>query len=228
MALTMTGPEWATCEDVKQMAGFLATGSVCTLRKARLFAAACCRWPRVRRFLTDARSRESVEAGEAFADGAIGEAELANAHERARGVNLAADFLKRAAASAAWCCSAPNAWGRHPIPNLSSALWSIPRGAIECYPRKARVQGSRELAGLCRCVIGNSFDAVPFSPTWRTDTVLALARLMYDGREFSAMPILADALQDAGCDSDDILTHCRGGGPHARGCWVVDLVLGKE
>ena len=47
-------------------------------------------------------------------------------------------------------------------------------------------------------------------------------------REFSAMPILADAIQDAGCDSDDILSHCRGEGPHVRGCWVVDLVLGKE
>ena len=51
---------------------------------------------------------------------------------------------------------------------------------------------------------------------------------MYDARDFSAMPILADALQDAGCDSDDILNHCRSGGVHVRGCWVVDLVLGKE
>jgi hypothetical protein len=51
---------------------------------------------------------------------------------------------------------------------------------------------------------------------------------MYDSREFSAMPILADALQDAGCDSHDILDHCRGPGPHVRGCWVVDLVLAKE
>ena len=49
-----------------------------------------------------------------------------------------------------------------------------------------------------------------------------------EAREFGAMPILADALQDAGCDSDDILDHCRGDGPHVRGCWVVDLVLGKE
>ena len=62
---------------------------------------------------------------------------------------------------------------------------------------------------------------------WRTSTVLALARGMYESRDFGAMPILADALQDAGCDSDDILNHCRGPGPHVRGCWVVDLVLGK-
>ncbi len=56
---------------------------------------------------------------------------------------------------------------------------------------------------------------------------MSLARQMYESRDFSVMPILADALQDASCDSDDILTHCRSGGPHVRGCWAVDLVLGK-
>ena len=60
------------------------------------------------------------------------------------------------------------------------------------------------------------------------DTAVALARQMYESRDFSAMPILADALQDAGCDNEDILSHCRSDGPHVRGCWVVDLVLGKE
>ncbi|MDY3557619.1 hypothetical protein R5W23_000146 [Gemmata sp. JC673] len=65
-------------------------------------------------------------------------------------------------------------------------------------------------------------------PEWRTETVLALAREMYESRDFSAMPILADALQDAGCNNEDVLNHCRGPGPHVRGCWVVDLLLGKE
>jgi hypothetical protein len=51
---------------------------------------------------------------------------------------------------------------------------------------------------------------------------------MYESRDFGAMPILVDALQEAGCESEDILAHCRGPGPHVRGCWVVDLVLGKE
>ena len=50
---------------------------------------------------------------------------------------------------------------------------------------------------------------------------------MYDSRDFSAMPILADALQDAGCGSADVLNHCREPGAHVRGCWVVDLVMGK-
>jgi hypothetical protein len=69
---------------------------------------------------------------------------------------------------------------------------------------------------------------VNIDPRWRTPTVLALAQQLNGGRDFSAMPILADALQDAGCDNDDILAHCRCSGQHVRGCWVVDLVLGKE
>jgi hypothetical protein len=81
---------------------------------------------------------------------------------------------------------------------------------------------------LVRDIFGNPFRRVVFSSEWRTDTVVSLAKQMYDSRDFGAMPILADALQDAGCDSDDILSHCRGDGPHVRGCWVVDLVLGKE
>jgi hypothetical protein len=73
------------------------------------------------------------------------------------------------------------------------------------------------------------FPAAPFSSEWRTDTAVSLARTMYEAREFSAMPILADALQDAGCDNDDVLSHCRDANQaHVRGCWVVDLVLGKE
>jgi hypothetical protein len=92
------------------------------------------------------------------------------------------------------------------------------------------VQAMREWrvqADLLREIFGNPFRPVPFDAAWRTPTAVALAGQMYESRDFSAMPILADALQDAVCDSDDILGHCRGPGPHVRGCWVVDLVLGK-
>jgi hypothetical protein len=82
-------------------------------------------------------------------------------------------------------------------------------------------------AALVRDVFGNPFRPVAFHRSWRTDTAVSLARTMYEERDFSAMPILADALQDAGCDNDDTLNHCRGNGPHVRGCWAVDLVLGK-
>jgi hypothetical protein len=78
-------------------------------------------------------------------------------------------------------------------------------------------------------LLGNPFRPAALAPEWRTDTVVVLARQMYESREFSAMPILADALQDAGCDSTDVLDHCRdAAATHICGCWVVDLVLGKE
>jgi hypothetical protein len=62
---------------------------------------------------------------------------------------------------------------------------------------------------------------------WNHGTVPAIARRVYDERTFHDLPILADALEDAGCTDSDILAHCRGQGPHVRGCWVVDLLLGK-
>jgi hypothetical protein len=83
------------------------------------------------------------------------------------------------------------------------------------------------LGALVRCVFGNPCRPVAHDPSGLAITVLALARHMYDSRDFSAMPILADALQDAGCDNPDVLAHCRGGGPHVRGDEVVDLLFGK-
>ena len=65
-------------------------------------------------------------------------------------------------------------------------------------------------------------------PSWRTSTALAIAQGIYDDRAFDRLPILADALQDAGCENDDILNHLRCDGPHVKGCWALDLVLGKE
>ena len=81
---------------------------------------------------------------------------------------------------------------------------------------------------LLRDIFGNPFRPVAFSPEWRTDTALALANQVYDNRDFAAMPILADALEDAGCACADILDHCRSSGRHVRGCWVVDLVTGRH
>ncbi len=82
---------------------------------------------------------------------------------------------------------------------------------------------------LVEDIFGNPFHPVSFDPAWGTDTVVAIAQGMYESRDFSAMPILADALQDAGCEKAAILTHCRDASQsHVRGCWVVDLVLGKS
>jgi hypothetical protein len=68
----------------------------------------------------------------------------------------------------------------------------------------------------------------PIEPAWRTAEVVRLAEGIYEERAYERMPILADALLDAGCADERLLDHCRGEGPHLRGCWVVDLFLGKE
>ena len=81
---------------------------------------------------------------------------------------------------------------------------------------------------LFRDIVPNPFDPVAFHPAWRTRDVVGLCQAMTASGDFAAMPILADALQDAGCDDERVLGHCRGDGPHARGCWVVDALLGHE
>lgn len=84
-------------------------------------------------------------------------------------------------------------------------------------------------ARTIRDIFGDPFRPVRFDLQWRTATAVALARQAYSDNEFALLPILADALQDAGCESDDILNHCRDlSVTHVRGCWVVDLVLGKS
>jgi hypothetical protein len=82
-----------------------------------------------------------------------------------------------------------------------------------------------------RDIFGNPFRPVTTDPawlTWNDGTARKLAQTIYDERRFELLPILADALEESGCDNADILTHCRGPGPHVHGCWVVDLLLGKE
>jgi hypothetical protein len=82
-------------------------------------------------------------------------------------------------------------------------------------------------AGLVRDCFGNPFRPVTLDPSWLTSTVVSLAEGIYADRAFDRLPILADALQDAGCDNPEVLDHCRAPGPHVRGCWVVDLILGN-
>jgi hypothetical protein len=113
------------------------------------------------------------------------------------------------------------------------AAWRVRRHAVS----QASANTTKQLdkaekswqAIVLRDLYGNPFRPISFSPEWRTSTAVALAQQMYESRDFSAMPILADALQEAGCDNDDILNHCRdASATHVRGCWVVDLVLDKS
>ena len=83
-------------------------------------------------------------------------------------------------------------------------------------------------ADAYRDLIANPFVSIEWKPDWRTSTVLDLARTIYDRRAFELMPILSDALLDAGCDHQMIQEHCRCGRPHARGCWVLDAIIGRS
>ena len=99
---------------------------------------------------------------------------------------------------------------------------------------KALTAGA-ELAGLLREVLGNPFRPVSLDPSWRTADVLSLAQAAYEERTLPAgtleparLALLADALEDADCDNEEILGHLRGEGPHVRGCYALDLVLGRS
>jgi hypothetical protein len=109
--------------------------------------------------------------------------------------------------------------------NADVGLWT--GGTVdEIVPRmirRYRIHPSHYI----RDIFGNPFRPKDFDPSWLTSTVISLAAQMYDSQDFSALPILADALRDAGCENEDILNHCRQPGEHMRGCWCVDLALGK-
>lgn len=82
-----------------------------------------------------------------------------------------------------------------------------------------------DLADLVRCVFGSPYRRAEFAAGWRTEAVVGIATAIYADRVFGNLPVLADALEDAGCADAAILDHCRHPGPHARGCWVVDAIL---
>jgi hypothetical protein len=131
----------------------------------------------------------------------------------------------------------PGGWGQllHHLVALDaySAAYGVASAArwSDHPPQPGRYSDADPLVAhhaiLIRDVFGNPFRPVAFDPAWRTSAAVGIAQTMYESRDFAVMPILADALEDAGCDSPDVLAHCRGDGPHVRGCWVVDLVLGK-
>ena len=210
----MTEAEWLA-GDWSGMAKFL--GPRATPRKLRLFECACCRavW---HLFLGGCRT--AVEVSERYADGLATEADLAAAQDGVE-PDIAADHPHGLKGHFAACAVQDLV-----DPEILDGLYC----ATQLAYALARCDSPEPLphaAILCE-LFGNPFRPVAFSPSWRTDTARDVARQMYESRDFSAMPILADALQDAGCDDPDVLNHCRGDGPHVRGCWVVDLLLGKE
>ena len=202
----MKEKQWQTTTRPRRLLAHVEDGA--SERKLRLLAVACCH--RIRDRLTEARWQLGVEVAERYADGLCGAEELAAAKAQLYGRFT----FGNEGTAVSICCSV----GPRFIPGevLAGA------GAAARRPTEKKAQ-----ADLVRDIFGNPFRPVSFAPEWRTDTAVTLARTMYESRDFSAMPILADALQDAGCDSDEVLQHCRDPQTkHVRGCWVVDLALG--
>jgi hypothetical protein len=207
----MTEEEWEACDDAQKLLNSLATRDT---RRCRLFFCACCR--RISPLLTPL-ALQAVEVSERFADADATRDELLGVQPKAPGWSRGFGLNMDAGTAVALTVELPEGYDHL----RRAAQWVA--AATHDVPAEWRAQGD-----LFRDIFGNPFRSVTFDPEWRTSTAVALARQMYESRDFGAMPILADALQDAGCDTDDILSHCRGPGPHVRGCWVVDLVLGKE
>jgi hypothetical protein len=220
-----------------------------TERRLRLFACVCCR--RVWHLLQVDAAKRVVEYSEAYADGKVSAAEL-------RAVNDSPDFddfdalqlselqppeaeiqlsaCVVAALEAARCLASSSAGISSDVTLIvQNTSYELARDFMRSS-RNYKIGFSpgidevefTEKEKLLHDIFGNPFRPAAFSPEWRTDTAVALARQMYESRDFSAMPILADALQDAGCDNEDILNHCRDPKQvHVRGCWVVDLMRGN-
>ncbi len=214
----MTDGEWLTSADPRQMLQFLSGKA--TDRKLRLLGCGCCRrvWP----LLPDPANRDLVAAVEDRPDGTADDPALWAAIEASS--RREREWVED---QGYW---AVKHLGRSyykvgPLDSAVTVVLTVRQRVGEAGD--AAAEGTAQ-AGLLRCVFGNPFRTVAFDPRWRSADVLRLARGVYEDRAFDRLPLLADALMDAGCDSEAILAHCRGEGPHVRGCWVVDLVLGSE
>jgi hypothetical protein len=217
----MNEAQWEKCTSPAKIITFLQhRGSD---RRWRLFGCACCRriWP----LLTDERSRRAVEVSERFVDGLAGREELLSSADAGRMAVLAlrgTDFLASLGDPA----------------SVEAAVAAIRTGGGRSWINASQAVGNnfarRELRAQChllRDLFGSVFRSQRFNPAWLVSNdalVRRLAETIYAERAFDRLPILADALEDAGCDNADLLAHCRSGGEHVRGCWAVDLILGKE
>jgi hypothetical protein len=224
----MTEDDWLSATDPRPMLDSLHTRGGASERKLRLFTVACGRRYRV---LLDCYTRDP--GGEEGAGARLCDEILDAAERQADGAGSPKQLLMLQLQL-----------GQQP----TELLWTLgdilrgdttPWGRL-CEDRSAPVREEagvdlddlrRFLTGLLRCVFGNPFRPAPsLAPavvSWNGSTVPKLAAAIYGERAFDRLPVLADALEDAGCTDAAILGHCRMGGEHARGCWVVDLVLGK-
>ena len=219
----MTEFDWLSATDPEPMLTFLLHSDRGSQRKLRQFFCACARrmWPQLGQ-----DSRIAVITAERYIDGLAGEDKLRGARRAAQNaesrehmriwVQGARPFRGRKAAGSETVGAARVASLAVAFQNYRLDQWSV-------WPLSGAVQTAllRDIFGLM------PFRRTPLHPSWRTTNVIDLARTIYEERTFDRLPILADALMDAGCTEDEILMHCRSEGPHVRGCWVIDLLLGK-
>ncbi|HEY1187671.1 MAG TPA: hypothetical protein VGE74_08435 [Gemmata sp.] len=203
----MTEEEWFASNDPGAAGKAVCRKKRASARVLRLYMAAFWGWQANR--LHTAEERERLRARAALV-GRWAESGVRPPETIVPGITLVffnrsprEGFLNTVSAPAGWDDSSPP---------TERALWTLHEVFGNPFvPRRRKNEPPRGWA---------------FDPNWRTDTAVLLARQMYDSGDFSAMPILADALQDAGCNNDDILAHCRKRpGEHVRGCWVLDLIL---
>jgi hypothetical protein len=205
-------------------------------RKLRLFACACVR--RVWDFLTDPRSRIAVEVAERFADGEATWTELGVAFNAAWVAGHGFTGHVDVAGAAALECASHDSFAAARNASLhaaEAAAWSAPRvTAAEADVYRALADAltatQAEQCALLRELIGNPFRPVALPEhvlTWNDGTVPRLAAVVYAGRHWDELPVLADAAEEAGCSDAALLAHLRGGGEHLRGCWAVDWLIGK-
>ena len=222
----MTEADWLAETDLNRLLSFAEPRL--SPRKARLLTAALCRAVGLPKHHPDFLA--ALDVIERHADGLATSVELDDARQRCR--VLAIQQFEDSARSAGVTQGAlaiiqsELAWAVAFAATTPLSVEAVGRRVLETtHPSYADV-----LTDACRRrlfdVAGNPFRPVSFDPAWRTRTAVALAGQMYESRDFGAMPILADALQDAGCTSEDILDHCRDAEfTHVRGCWVLDGVL---
>jgi hypothetical protein len=227
--------EWLNRDNPEVMLRFLR-GSVSD-RKLRLLACEACRdlFGYLSRLLPQAVPEtemiwNGLHAAERFLDGQIPPSDLAAAYKLAVDYSNYKRWLEYALSSTARA----DAWDAadQTLMGLRDFVDELDRYATPDQTQEIDSMGfwdgSRQVAFI-RDIFGNPFRPVAFDPAWLTSDATLLAQGIYDERAFDRMPILADALQDAGCTNEDILNHCRdASATHVRGCWVVDLVLGKQ
>ncbi len=210
-------------------------------RQRRLIAAACCR--RYMAEMEDPRSRQAIEAAERFADGESSDADRAQAYKEAQSVSFLGlegriALLGLPGSTAEGQAAVWRAWWLAHAAQLCVATSGMDE-ALEQLMRRARRQGRQqeqrekvEQCAIIRDVVGNPLRPAPVvDPTWlawNDRLVPRVAQGIYTERRFTDLPVLADALQDAGCGDERLLAHCKSGGTHVRGCWALDLLLHKR